>query len=91
MDTFNVKDLKFTKSELYKAQIEFSTKKSGREGVDFILNTNTDNLHEFYLQPINLNKERSVKISKQDLGEPKDTHWVALVLILDNEAINLYM
>ncbi len=81
----------FIKQEFTRYSLEFSQNKSGREGVDFILETNTGNQHEIYLQPINLNKERSVKILKQDLGEPKDTFWVALVLIFDKEPINLYL
>lgn len=81
----------FIKQEFNKSNLEFNQNKNGREGVDFILKTASGNLHEIYLQPINLNKERSVKILKQDLGELKDNLWVALVLILDNEPINFYL
>ncbi len=81
----------FAKQEFTKHNLEFSQNKSGREDVDFILKTNTGNLHEIYLQTINLNKERSVKILKQDLGEPKNNLWVALVLILDTEPVNFYL
>ena len=91
MNTLNKNELEFIKLELNNAQIDVVQNKSRREGVDFILETNTGNLHEVYLQPINLNKERSVKIPKQKLGEPKDNLWVALVLIMDNVPISLYM
>ena len=81
----------FVKQEFIKFNLKFSQNKGGREGIDFIIKTKTRNLHQIYLQPINLNKERSVKISKQDLGEPKENLWVSLVFILDNEPINLYL
>ncbi len=90
------------KTELKKAQIEVFQNESGlpsqsygqarsREGVDFIIKTNTANIHEVYLQPINLDIERKVKIPKLTLGEPKDNLWVALVLIIGNKAINFYL
>ena len=91
MNTLNEKAYKFIKSELKKAQLEFLPKESGREGVDFIIKTNSGNLHKVYLQPINLDTERKVKIPKQKLGEPKDNLWVALVLIIDNEPFNFYL
>ncbi len=91
MNNINENTLEFIISELNKAQIPISQKENGREDVDFIIKTNTGNLRKIYLEPINLNKERSVKILKQDLGEPKDNLWVALVLIMDNEAIGLYL
>lgn len=57
--------------------------KVGERGVDFIIKTNTGNYHELYLQTVNLEKDRSVRISKDVLlGEPKDNLWVALVLFM---------
>lgn len=64
---------------------------SGREGVDFIIKTKTGNYHELFLQPINLETERSVKISKSVLGEPKDNLWVALVLFMKEMEPVLYL
>jgi len=81
----------FVKLELLKARLEVYQNESGREGVDFIIKTSIDNLHKMYLQPINLDTERNVKIPKPELGEPKDNLWVALVLIIDNKAINFYL
>jgi len=57
-------------AEFMKAKLEVFQNESGREGVDFIIKTKAGNYHELYLQPINLETERSVKISKEVLGEP---------------------
>jgi len=81
----------FTKLELMKARLEVFQNESGREGVVFIIKTNAGNYHEVYLQPINLEKERSVKISKSALGEPKDNLWVALVLFMKEMEPVLYL
>lgn len=76
----------FLKSKLKDVGLKLNPKLGGREGVSFLTGTN-----EIYLQSINLDKERSVKIQKQDLGEPKDNLWVALVLMMDNEPISFYL
>ncbi len=62
----------FTKLELMKVRLEVFQNESGREGVDFIIKTNAVNYHELYLQTVNLEKDRSVKISILVIGEPKD-------------------
>jgi hypothetical protein len=41
------------------------------------------NEYGIFIQEINLNKERSVKIQKEDLGEPNVNLWVCLVLIME--------
>ena len=74
-----------------KARLEVFQNESGREGVDFIVKTKSDKYHELYLQPINLETERSVKISKSVLGEPKDNLWVALVLFMKEMEPVLYL
>ena len=91
----------FTKLELMKARLEVFQNESGslhnvsandrREGVDFIIKTPSGNYHELYLQPINLEKDRSVKISKQELGAPKDNLWIALVLFMKDMEPVLYL
>lgn len=81
----------FTKLELMKARLEVFQNESGRGGVDFIVKTNTGKYHELHLQPINLEKERSVKIPKQELGEPKGNLWVALVLFMKEMEPVLYL
>jgi hypothetical protein len=81
----------FTKLELMKARIEVFQNESGREGVDYIIKTNSGNYHELYLQIVNLEKDRSVKISKAVLGEPKVNLWVALVLFMKEMEPVLYL
>ena len=76
MNAANENALEFMVSELNKALIEVSQKESGREGVDFLIGTN-----EIYLQSINLDTaQRSIKISKQDLGELKNNLFIAFKL-----------
>ena len=72
----------FVKLELMKARFEVFQNESANRGVEFIIKTETGKYHELYLQPINLEKERGVKIPKQDLEEPKDALWIALVLLM---------
>lgn len=81
----------FTKLELMRARLDVFQNESGREGVDFIIKTKSGNYHELYLQPINLETERSVKITKTVLGEPKDNLWVALVLFMKDIEPVLYL
>lgn len=81
----------FTKLELMKTRLEVFQNESGREGVDFIIKTNAGNYHELYLQTVNLEKDRSIKISKSVLGEPKDNLWVALVLFMKEMEPVLYL
>ena len=90
MNTLNENALKFMKSELKKAQIEVSQKESGR-GVDFIIKTNNGNSYQVYCQSIDTPSERSIKISKQDLGELNDNLFVGLVLLIESETRVLYL
>ncbi len=41
------------------------------------------NEYGIFTKEINLNKERSIKIQKEDLGEPNANLWVCLVLIME--------
>lgn len=77
--------------EVFQNESACLTDRQGREGVDFIFKTKSRIYHELYLQPINLETERSVKISKTDLGEPKDNLWVALVLFMKDIEPVLYL
>ena len=81
----------FIKLELKKVRLEVFQNESGREGVDFIIKTNTGNTHELYLQTLELDKQREIKINKQQLGEPKDNLWIALVLFMGGEGLGLYL
>jgi len=85
----NENTFKFMKSELKKAQVEVSQKESGREGVYFII---ANNSYQLFIQSIDLDSpQRSIKISKQDLGELKTNLFIALVLIIDKEPKVLYL
>ena len=77
--------IEFLKLELNNFGLEITPKPSSREGVDYIIGTN-----EIYLQSIDLDSERSVKISKNELDELKSNLFVALVLIIDNEPKAIY-
>jgi hypothetical protein len=81
----------FLNQEIINVGFEVFQNESGREGVDFIIKTNAGNYHELYLQTVNLEKDRSVKISKSVLGEPKDNLWVALVLFMKEIETVLYL
>ena len=74
---------KFLKSELKSHNLELNPKIDGREGVDFLIGDN-----QIHLQSIDLDTvQRSIKLSKQDLGELRNKLFVALVLIVDKEPI----
>ena len=68
----------FVKLELMKARLEEFKNESESREVDFIVKTQLGSFHELYLQQINLEKDRSVKFPKDELGEPKDNLWFAL-------------
>jgi hypothetical protein len=78
---------KFVQFEVSKAQINFSKKPNGREGVDFVIGEN-----QLYLQYIDLDtSQRFIKIKKQDLGEIKDNLFIALVLIINKKPKVFYL
>lgn len=81
----------FTKLELMRARLDIFQNESGREGIDFIVKTKSGNYHELYLQPINLETERSVKIIKTVLRELKDNLLVTLVLFMKDIEPVLYL
>jgi hypothetical protein len=81
------KTLNFIKFEFKKHLIEVLKNENGREGVDFLIGKN-----QLYLQSIDLDtSQRSIKITKQDLGKLKDNLFVALVLIIDKEPKVFYL
>jgi hypothetical protein len=91
MNTLNKNPLEFMKSELEKAQIEISQNESGREAVDFIINTINGNSYQLFFKSINKDSEQSIKIPKQDLGELNDNLLIGLVLLIESEAKVLYL
>lgn len=79
--------LDFIKSDFEKFDLELMVKRNGREGVDFLVDDK-----QLYLQSIDLDTtQRSIKISKQDLGELTDNLFIALVLIIDKESKVIYL
>ncbi len=87
MNIVNESSSKFIKSELKNCNLELITKSDGREGVDFIIGNK-----QLFLQSIDLDtSQRSIKISKQDLGELGDNLFIALILIIDKEPKVVYL
>lgn len=79
--------LEFLKSELKNHSLELTAKTGGREGVDFLIGDN-----QIYLQPLDLDVvKQSIKIAKQDLGEPNDNLFIALVLIIEKQSRVVYL
>ena len=79
--------IEFLKSELRSYHLESIVKTDGREEVDFLIGDN-----QLYLQSIDLDTtQRSIKISKQELGELKDNLFISLVLIIDKEPKVTYL
>lgn len=79
----------FAKLELLQLGLEVFENEKESRGAGFIVKTKSGQFHELFIQSINLEKGRNVKISKQDLGEPKGTLWVALVFFLEGTAQGL--
>lgn len=82
-----MKRIDFIKSEFKSYNLELTTKPDGREGVDFVIGEN-----QLYLQSIDLDTtQRSIKITKQDLGELKDNLFIVLILVIDKEPKVFYL
>ena len=87
MNVVNESSSNFIKSELKNLNLKLSSKQNGREGVDFLIGDN-----QLYLQSIDLDTtQRSIKISKQDLGELNDKLFIALAVIIDKEPKVVYV
>lgn len=91
MDTVNEIELEFLNAEFNKAQIEISQQESGREAVDFIIESKNGKQYLLFFQFIAFETARSVKIPKQDLGELNDNLLIDLVLLIECEAKDLYL
>lgn len=80
------------KLEFMKFRYEIFQNESGSPGIDFIIKTKSGNYHEIFLQPLNLDEDRSVKIPKSELGfELKDNLWIALVLFMKEMEPAVYL
>ena len=83
----NIHIVNIIKSELKNFDLDLTPKQNGREGVDFLIGDN-----HLYLQSIDLDTtHRSIKISKQELGELKDILFIALVLIMEKQPRVFYI
>jgi hypothetical protein len=91
MDTVNEIELEFLNAEFNKAQIEISQQESGREAVDFIIESKNGKQYLLFFQFIDFETARSIKIPKQDLGELNDNLLIDLVLLIESEAKVLYL
>lgn len=88
MDDLRKKAKGILVSELSKKDLEIWTRLSGREDVHFATRSPNDKKNQLYLEVLNLDTKRSVKINKQYLGEPRANLWVVLVtFIADGEPL----
>jgi hypothetical protein len=79
--------LEFLKSELQNHHLELIAEVDGREGVVFLVGDN-----QLFLQSIDLDTvQRNIKIPKQDLGEPNNNLFIALVLIIEKQPRVVYL
>ncbi|MEM9001051.1 MAG: hypothetical protein AAGB24_12375 [Bacteroidota bacterium] len=72
------------KSEMTNAGLVIIPKENGREGVDFLVKSPTGKQFELFLQSADLIALQSVKIPKEQLGEPREGLWVALIGFISN-------
>ena len=84
MSEFQKQAEELLRSEMAKANLEIIPKESGREGVDFLVKSTNGKQSELYLQPADLIALQSVKIPKEQLGEPQGDLWVALIGFIPN-------
>ncbi|WP_203458903.1 hypothetical protein [Lacinutrix sp. WUR7] len=91
MNTLNENALKFMNSELEKVQIKVTVNESGREAVDFVIESKSGKQYQLLFKSIDFGIERSIKIPKQDLGELKENLLIGLVLLIESEAKVLYL
>ncbi len=96
MSNFISSARQFVKQELLKAELEVlsrdrdstsramepESESEPKKGSDLVVKTRFGRYHEIFVQPINLDKERNVKIPKEVLGELKSNLWVALILMM---------
>ncbi|WAC02495.1 hypothetical protein N7U66_01930 [Lacinutrix neustonica] len=68
-----------------------SQKESGREAVVYNIEVNNGNSNQLFFKSIDAGTEKSIKISKQDLGELNENLLISLVLLIESEARVLYL
>ncbi|WP_350291886.1 hypothetical protein [uncultured Croceitalea sp.] len=67
------------RSEMTKAGLEIVPKENDRKGIDFLVKSPNDKVSEVFLQPMDLIAQQSAKVPKEQLGEPREDLWVALI------------
>ncbi len=81
----------FLKQKFKIFNLNLTTPKENRSEAPICNTTIKNQQQELFITSIILDKETSIKIPKQDLGELKDNLWVVLVLIMENEPRGLYV
>lgn len=66
-------------AELTNAGLEISKMENCREGVNFLVKSESGKQSEIFLQPMDLIAQQSSKVPKEQLGEPREDFWVALI------------
>jgi hypothetical protein len=84
MDDLRIQAKTILVSELSKKGIEIWEKLNDRERVHFATKSKNGSKNRLYLEVLNLDKQRSIKINKQFLGVPKENLWVVLVVFISN-------
>ncbi|GEQ86421.1 hypothetical protein ULMS_19290 [Patiriisocius marinistellae] len=83
--------LDFIKSEFEKAKFTITPDESRVEGLDFIIFSPKGKEINLHLQSINLDKEKTIKILKSNLGVITSNRFLGLVLIIENEPRIFYL
>ena len=70
--------LSFLKSQFENVGLELKPQTDGREGVDFLVGDK-----QLYVQSLDLDTKRSIKISKHELGELNENLFLVLALVIN--------
>lgn len=81
----------FLKLELMKFNIEVFQNESGNNQTGFIIKSPKGIYHEIYLRHLNLEKESSIQLFREEIKLPKENYWIALVLIMNKMEASLYL
>ncbi|WP_299537133.1 hypothetical protein [Ulvibacterium sp.] len=79
MQDFQSQAEEVLKSEMTNSGLEISIRENGREGVDFIVKSESGKQSEIFLQPMDFIAQQSSKVPKERLGEPREDLWIALI------------
>lgn len=91
MTIFIEMTLEFVKTALKRANFAILGIEE-RDGVEVLqIQTTQGNSHNLFIQEIDLDNQRSVKIQKTDLAELNSNLWIALVLLMKGLDPTLYL